>query len=225
MRWMTIISLLLWLTGCRAIVPDDETALLESDLQNYSAEVEQLQAQMQADRTAIAVTIASASTQSARHGRYNQIVQPTTSAAMPDSTPSAPDFDMDMVNSTGPMPVELFDLSDGQTRFVQVGAASEIDSRRCFVAHQSFFNDTTSVIYSVALGLNVRVGTSVRVEWRYGGDLVHVSTWQSSQSVDGQCVALEMRPSNAPFLPGNWTATMFVNGDPVDPTPFTIVAR
>jgi hypothetical protein len=73
-----------------------------------------------------------------------------------------------------------------------------------------------------ALALNLRAGTQVRVDWQYGGEIVYSNSWIAPQSLDGQCVAIELRPSNAPFLAGNWTATMYINGEPIDPAPFTI---
>lgn len=215
------------LSACEGLVVDEENLAMQAEFDAYSTEAVVLRQQMQVDQTVAANTVAIASTQAAQYSNYNRILQPTADVIVPQPTRIPADELMSMMgdNVSGPMPIELFDLSDGQTRFVQVGTAGEIDGNRCFLAHQAFFNpNTTNVIYMTALGLNVYAGTSLRVEWRMGGELVHTTNWSAPQSVDGQCVALELTRADADLMPGNWTATLYVNGEPIDPAPFTITS-
>jgi hypothetical protein len=215
-----ILCCLILLTACQALTIDDENLARQAELEAFGTEAAALRDQMQQDRTAVASTVEVVGTQAADFISYNGFIAATLRAGIP-ATATPPSL---IVNEQGPMPMSMFDLSSGEMRFVQIGTAGQINpDDRCFISHQAFFNvNTTNVIFMTALGLNIRAGTNVRVDWQYGGEIVYSNAWNAPQSVDGQCVALELRPSNAPFTPGNWTATMSVNGEPFDPAPFTI---
>jgi hypothetical protein len=220
MRHLITILLCALLTSCQSFAAGEENLVLESELEAYATEAAELRNQMQADRTAIAETIVFGGTRVEAFTDYNAHLAATVqSGIIPTATLANLDFD-----AQGPMPIDMFDLSSGEMRFVQVGTAGQITPNdRCFVSHQNFFDaEMTSVIYMTALALNLRAGTVVRVDWQNGSEIVYSNAWTAPQSQDGQCVALELRPSNAPFIPGNWTATMYINGEPIDPAPFTI---
>ena len=227
MRFIVLCFVSVMLASCQTLSSDETNLQLEEELVAYGTEAAMLRDDIQSNQTQVVATVVAASTDAAAFGAYNRILAPTVGVVQPGTPtriPAEEVIDALGVNAQGPMPVEMFDLSDGQTRFVQIGTAGQIDDRNCFISHQSFFQPNSNVIYMTGLGLNVYAGTSVRVEWRNGGDLVHTSSWSAPQSVDGQCVALALRPENAPFTPGNWTATMYVNGEPIDPAPFTITS-
>jgi hypothetical protein len=227
MRYLVICCILFALSACQGVTADETNLQLQSELDAYGTEGAVLRQEIQLNQTEIVATVAASGTDAAAYASYNRILAPTVGVVQPGTPTRIPAEEVIQalgVEAQGPMPVEMFDISDGQTRFVQLGTAGQIDNENCFISHQSFFQSSSNVIYMTGLGLNVFAGTSLRVEWRFGGELVHTSTWSAPQSVDGQCVALAMRPSNAALTPGNWTATMFVNGEPIDPAPFTIVS-
>lgn len=217
---ISLIAAMMVLSGCQGVLADDGSDLMQVELNTFNADSTALHESMQAVQTEVAATVQVVETQLALSYDYNRVLVATARAGE-DATPV---ISLE-VNETGPMPISMFDLSDGRMRFVQIGAAGQITPEdRCFVTHQEFFDPTEiNVIYLTALGLNVQQGTNVRVDWVYDGSLVHQSQWVAPASVDGQCIAIELRPSNAPFTAGNWTATLFVNGLPLDPAPFTIL--
>jgi hypothetical protein len=221
MRYIPIILTIILLTACQSLAADDASSNLAIELEAYGTQVVSLRDQMQVDRTAIAATIEVGGTQIAAFTDYNGLLRATLQAGIP----STATLDPANFNSQGPMSLNTFDLSSGEMRFVQVGTAGLITPNdRCFVSHQNFFdNMNTSVIYMTALALNLRAGTAVRVDWQYGGEVVYSNGWTAPQSLDGKCVAIELRPDNVPFAPGNWTATMYIDGEAIDPAPFTIV--
>jgi hypothetical protein len=219
LRFIQLVLVMLIMSGCIG-TSDDAGAQMQQDLEAYSTEAILLREQIQLDRTAIAVTIVASAAQADEFESYNRVLQQTIVAGQPPT----PTFVPITVNAQGPLPIAMFDLSDGQMRFVQVGTAGQIDTDRCFVAHQTFFRDgDVNIIYITGLALNLRAGTVVRADWRYGDQIVYSNAWTAPQSVDGQCFALEMRPSNAPFLPGNWTVNLFINGDVSNTASFTII--
>ena len=221
MRYVLIILTLLLLAACQSLAVDEESSNLAVELEAYGTQAASLRDQMQIDRTAIASTIEVGGTQIAAFTDYNSLLRSTLQAGIPATAT----LDPATFNSQGPMSLNTFDLSSGEMRFVQVGTAGQITPNdRCFVSHQNFFDTmNTSVIYMTALALNLRAGTVVRVDWQYGGEVVYTNGWTAPQSMDGQCVAIELRPDNAAFAPGNWTATMYIDGEAIDPAPFTIV--
>lgn len=221
MRLIWVLLMMMVLASCQSLAGNEENIAYEAELEAFGTEAAFLRDQMQIDRTAIAATVQVGGTQIAAFTEYNiQLAATVQSGIIP--TPTLGSFE---IASEGPMSVEMFDLSSGEMRFVQVGAASQINPNdRCFVSHQNFFDaDMTSVIYMTALALNLQAGAVVRVDWQYGSDVVYSNSWIAPQALDGQCVALEFRPSNAPFLAGNWTATMYINGEPIDPAAFSII--
>jgi hypothetical protein len=217
-----LILLIAWITSSCVGTTDQLNSQMQQDLQNYGTEAVALREQIQIDRTAIVVTVDAANAQARQFELYNSILRQTAVAGQPP-TATIPPIE---ANAQGPMPISMFDLSDGQMRFVQVGTASQIDGDRCFISHQTFFRDTeVSIIYITGLALNLVAGTQVRAEWRYGDQVVYANAWIAPQSVDGQCFALELRPSDAPFLPGNWTVMLLINGESANSASFTIIGN
>jgi hypothetical protein len=189
-------------------------------MQAYGTEAANLRDDTQTNRTEVVSTVQAASSQAADFERYNQTLRGTIVAVMPASD----DERIVIESAGGAMPIDLYDLSNGDMRFVQVGTASDIDVNGCFLSKRQFFPASIGTIYMTAVALNLRAGTVVRVDWQYGGTVVYSNGWTAPQSVDGQCVAIALTSANAEFLEGNWTATLYVNGEAIDPYSFTIVA-
>jgi hypothetical protein len=208
--------LLIFLAACQS----DEAVMLDATMQAYGTEAANLRDDTQINRTEVVATVQAAGTQSADFERYNQVLRSTIAVVIPSSDEER----LLMNNAGGPLPIEMYDLSNGEMRFVQVGTASDIDVNGCFLAKRQFFPASIGTIYMTAVALNLRAGTIVRVDWQYGGTVVYSNGWTAPQSVDGQCVAIALTSSNAEFLEGNWTATLYVNGEAIDPYSFTIVA-
>lgn len=217
--FVILISLLLSMSACQTLAADEEMAQMEADLEFYATEAVQLRDAMQVERTAVVATIAAGENRAAQFTQLNRSLAATRAVVIPPTQGVVV-----VENSTGPMPLEMFDLSDGQMRFVQIGVAGTINaSDSCWISHQTFFNVmSTQVIYLVTLALNLQAGTTLNVAWNYNGTIVHQSTWTAPDTTPGRCVALPLRPTNAPFETGDWTATLRVNGQPLDPAPFTI---
>lgn len=221
MRYVLIILTSIVIAGCQSLEVDEEHHDLAAELEAYGTQAASLRDQMQLERTAVAVTVEFGGTQIAAYTDYNvRLMATLQSGIVPTATLDPADF-----NAQGPLSLNTFDLSSGEMRFVEIGTAGQITPNdRCFVTHQKFFDAaTTSVIYMTALALNLRAGTVVRVDWQYGGEVVYSNGWTAPQSLDGQCVAIELHPDNAPFAIGNWTATMYIDGEAIDPAPFTII--
>lgn len=221
MLYLRFILLLLLLSACQALSNNDPNVMLEQDMQNYGTEASNIRDAMQENRTEVAATIAVASTQASQYNNYNDTLRATVYAIHPDIVPTR----VVVEDSQGPLPIEMYDTSSGEMKFVEVGITAQIDSKNCFIKHESFFGVGISTVYLTALALNLQAGTVVRVDWQFGNEVVHSSSWVASQSAKGQCVALALHSSDVEFSPGNWTATMYINGDAQDPVSFSIIAN
>ncbi len=216
-----LLLLSLLLVGCQGAQADESDALIRAELAAYGTEAAALRADMQVQRTEVVLTVDVAATEAANYAQYNALLAGTVQAALPP-TPTPLPVNID---TQGPLPFDSYNLEDGVMRFVQVGLASQITPEdRCFVRHQAFFQAmNTNVIYMTGVALNLRAGTELRVDWQFGGEVVYSNNWVAPGAMDATCFALELRPSNAPFTPGNWQATLFVNGAAEEPSSFTIV--
>ncbi|MEL6308823.1 MAG: hypothetical protein AAFN11_15475 [Chloroflexota bacterium] len=193
----------------------------EGDLVAYATEASQIREDIVISRTDIASTVEAGNAQTSQFERYNDLLRSTVVVAIPPTS----DARIVANDTIGALPVEVYDLSDGEMRFVQIGPAGEINDENCFIAKQQFFRTDSVAVFMTAVALNLRAGTTVSAEWRYGGELVYSNSWVAPQSVPYQCVSLTMRPSDAEFATGNWTVTLFVNGNPDEPKSFTIFSN
>lgn len=214
-----LFTLIFLVSACQSVLGSDDGLMLNSTLEAYSTEAANLRNDTQVNRTEVVTTVQAAGTQAADFERYNQALRGTIVAVIPSSN----DERIIIESAGGAMPIELYDLSSGEMRFVQVGTASDIDVNGCFLSKRQFFPASIGTIYMTAVALNLRAGTVVRVDWQYGDTVVYSNGWTAPQSLDGQCVAIPFTSSNAEFTEGNWTATLYVNGEAVDPYSFTIV--
>lgn len=217
-----LISLAFLLVGCQGLQNDDSQALLVAEIEAYGTDASGLRSEMQQQRTEVVSTVDASATEAANYQRYNQMLASTVQAIVPPTATSLPIS----IDAQGPLTFEAYDLSDGVMRFVQVGVAGQITpDDRCFVTHQAFFQVmNTNVIYMTGVALNLLGGTELRVDWQLGGSVVYSDSWVAPADIEAICFALELRPSNAEFTPGNWTATLYVNGRAEDPVSFTIIA-
>lgn len=219
MRYLIVPLLVLLLGACQTFVGEDESAILEAELQSYGTEVAKIRSDMQSNRTAVAATVAIASTQAASFNHYNDVLRATVVIA----NPPLDGVRVVVEDTQGPLPLEMYDISNGEMRFVEVGTTSQIDSRNCFIKHETFFGVGIPTIYMTAFALNLQAGTVIRVDWQYGNDVLKSTSWVAPQLADGQCVALALRTSDIDLMAGNWTATMYIDGDPINPIPFSII--
>lgn len=109
--------------------------------------------------------------------------------------------------------LEVINLATAGTVRSQDGCASGIVTQ---------FSTENQQIYVTAQVLNLAVGTSFSVDWNYEQRLVYRSAWTSDYSAASECIWFYMEPADAPFLPGNYSITMYVNGSQLPSQSFSI---
>lgn len=217
MRNWIIIILSMGLSAC-GTVDTGEDVNFEANISAYSTEAAQIRNDMTINRTELAATVVSAGTQASDFERYNQSLRQTAIVVVPPTNEAR----IVANQADGPLPIEVYDLSDGQMRFVQIGPAGQVDANACFVSKQQFFSSDISSIYMTAVALNLRAGTTVRADWQFGGELVFSNSWVAPQTEPYRCISLAMSPSDTEFMTGNWSVTLSINGEPTEPRAFTI---
>jgi hypothetical protein len=221
--WLLVLLVLsVSLAACQSIAGDNVPATLEYELTAYATQAVSLRQSAQLQRTEIASTVDASLTQVAQYRAYNAELVVTVRAGQvptPERLIAAPDG--------GTIPLEMLNTSDGVMRFMQVGTAGYVDpNTRCFDSHQTFFRvGQFNSVYLTALGVNVQSGTRLQVNWIYNGDLVHQSAWVAPQFFERTCVAIELTSNQVIFAQGDWSATLFVNGEPINPSAFTILEQ
>ncbi|GAB5489856.1 MAG: hypothetical protein Phog2KO_00710 [Phototrophicaceae bacterium] len=219
MRYWIIVVMVL-LSACGSADNAEEIIDFEADIQAYSTEAANLRNDMVISSTTIAQTVTASEAQVNTYTRYNSLLLSTTVAIFPPA-----DEERILANDIdGPLPAEVYDLSTGEMRFVQIGPAGDVDENGCFRAKQQFFRPSNGAVYMTAVALNLRAGTTVRADWQYGSDLVHSSSWVAPQSEQYRCISLAMSRSDVEFGLGNWSVTLSINGEPTDPRSFTILS-
>lgn len=220
MRTALLALLATLLTACQGFVGDNIPATLETELTAYVDQAVTLRQESQMQRTSVVATVEASGTQVAQYRAYNADLVVTVRAGQvptPERVFVAP--------QGGTLPLEMLNTADGIMRFMQVGPAGYVDPvTRCFDSHQRFFRlGTFNIVYMTALGVNVQPGTRVNVDWSYAGEIVYRNGWVAPEFYERICVAIPLTPGDASFSPGNWGVTLFVNGEPVNPSSFTIL--
>ncbi|QPC80844.1 hypothetical protein G4Y79_14125 [Phototrophicus methaneseepsis] len=210
------------IAGCQAFSGEDLPATMQSDLMLNRTEVALIRAAADESRLNAVATAQAAGTSAAEFTAFNNALYATAQASGGAGT--APRLILQ--NEGGAMPIEMFDLSSGEMRFTQIGLTVAVrDQDRCFEeqsVNNIFWVGHFDRIYMVAVGLNIQSGTNIRVEWLHDGVFVHESVLVVPAFSAYQCIALEINPSNSPLEPGNWTASLFVNGEAQTSRSFTI---
>jgi hypothetical protein len=205
--------------GCSAI-GEDTQATLVTEITGAAIEADTILRTLSVDGTQVASTAVGLEAGIAVVQRQNGMLLATVRAG------EAPTPELiAVVPEGGTMPLEMLNTADGVMRFMQVGPAGYVDpASRCFDSHQTFFRlGTFDRVYMTALGVNIQQGTQLQVNWQHNGEVVHRNGWTAPAFAERTCIAIELTSSDVAFVPGNWSATLFVNGEPVNPSSFTVL--
>ncbi|RMG82317.1 MAG: hypothetical protein D6712_14910, partial [Chloroflexi bacterium] len=119
---------------------------------------------------------------------------------------------MDDMAITGP--IQIIDLA--MTSVIR-------ESDGCAARVQTSFPLTSSQIFIAARARNVQSGTSVEVEWFNESRLVLRDSWTIPVNAEDYCFWFSLTPQDVPFVAGNWSAWLYVNGQPIgEPLTFSI---
>lgn len=219
--YIAIIALIsiIGLGACQSLGNDD-MAQITLELTAYATQSTQLQQAIAQDATQVVLTVDAASQQFAQLSGLNGVLVATVRAGE-NPTP----VERIAAIQGGAMSLEMLNTSDGQMRFMQVGVAGFINpSDGCFESHQQYYTlGNANVVYMTALAVNLKAGTRFAVDWFYAGQRVFQSAWTAPSDEVRRCIAVPMRITDTAFLAGDWTATLYIDGQSYSSSSFQML--
>lgn len=225
------LSGMLLLTSCQAFGGDDPVATIDADLTMYASESESIRAVGTAEQIMVVETIAAAGTRIAELSavnaalgatlRANQTGTPEIQVAVVSAADMGSSLEEGMMDDEAgqPAPESVMRVSNLST------AESTDPDSGCSTGAVREFSPSDEVIYMTARVTALQSGTLFEVEWEYESRVVSGTSWRADYSKSFECIWFYTTPADFPFLPGGYTATLFVNGERLGTTEFRIVEQ
>lgn len=224
---LCLVSLFL-LAGCQAFGGADAVATIEADLTLYALESESIGAISAAEQVMVVETIAAAGTRIAKSSavnaalgataRANHTGTPAVQAALVSAEDMGSSLEDDMMEDEldGPALESVMRVSNLST------AAEKDPDSGCAIGTVRQFSPSGELIYVTARVTALRSGTLFEVDWQYDRQTVSRRSWLADYSKSFECIWFYATPADFPFLPGRYGATLYVDGEPLGTTDFTI---
>ena len=232
-RLRYISALVLWLlalplvAGCQALGGEDSVATIEVDLTMYAAEHDAIQGAADAEQTMAAATLAAAGNAVAELAVVNAALGATLRAnytPTPAVRPAVVSAE-DMGSSLDEVMMDEAEPAEAAMRVLDLAPARGVDANSgCSSGVVQQFNTDAEQIYVTARVTGLQAGTSFDVDWLFEDRVVYRVSWQADYSKSVECIWFYAGPVDFPFLPGSYTATLYVNGLPIGSTVFTIAS-
>lgn len=224
-----LIALLLS-AGCQAFADEDALATIDINMTKLAVERESIRAAATADRVMAAATVVAAGTRVAQHSAVNAALAATLRTSY-TATPAlravvVSAADMGSSLEDGMMDAEPGSDSLSELRVSSLAMAARINfNTGCADATVNRFSPAAERIYLTAQASNLSAGAQFSALWRYEGGDVSSHAWRAERSEDFLCIWFYVTPADFDFLPGSYTALLFVDGAQVGSVPFSISAQ
>lgn len=216
------------LSGCDAFGAGDAVATIDTDLTMHALEVQSIRAAATAEQMAAVETIVAAGTRIAQASAANAALGATLRAHQ-TGTPEVRAVVVSAEDMGGSLEGDMMDAGDGQARpdaAMSVSglstAASTDPESGCSSGAVTEFSPGAASIFVTARVTALRTGTLFEVDWKRDQRTLSSTTWLADYSKAFECVWFYATPSDFPFLPGSYAATLYVNGEALGTTEFNI---
>ena len=230
MNYATLLILLtIGLTGCQAIAGDDISVTLSSDMELIATESSMIQLEALAEQTLVIETLEASGTDIANAASINSVLASTVRAnAIPTLVMREVIVDHDDMGSS--VDTEMMednpvaDSGDSSEMVVRnLGIAKGVrTSDGCTNGSVTQFTNDDERIYFTAEVFGLRNGTTFSLDWVFEERLVYRSVWVSDYSAGSECIWFFMTQDDAPFLPGLYSATLYMNENALPSQQFSI---
>ncbi len=218
------------LAGCQALASEKAQVPIDANATIFVLEMTALQRAIDLDQARAAATLSAGGTRVAALSQVNAALGATLQAALTPTTEiramivNAADMgsslEQDMMDD---MPENESDLST--MRIVDLATARAVNaSSGCSAGTVSRFNSGNERIYVTARVEGLRPDTYFEVDWRSGERVLYRVSWRATYAAAAECIWFFATPVDFPFLPGNYRATLFVDGQAHSSTDFSISA-
>lgn len=221
---------LLLLAGCQALSGDDAVAEIDTDLTEYAAENDSIRAAATEEKVMAVETIAAAGTRIARLSAVNGALgatlrahhtgTPEVRAVVVSAEDMGSSLDDDMMDDeTAQRPL------DSTMRVTDLSTARGTDpGSGCSSGPVSQFRPSDEHIYVTARVSALQSGTLFEVDWLFNGRSVYRVEWLADFSRSSVCIWFYATPVAFPFLPGDYAATLYADGEAQGVTEFSIAS-
>ena len=219
------------LASCSALVASDSVATIDADLTMYAAESGMIRAAATSESQMAAETVIAASTRVAELSivnaalgatlRANYTGTPAVAAVVVSAEDMGSSLEDDMVDYSAADESEA-----GRMEVSNPSTASGIDSNSgCSSGTVRQFTEHAHEIYVTARVTNLRAFTRFQVIWYRGEAQLYDVAWESTYAKAFECVWFFATPEDFAFAPGDYSATMTVDGLELGSATFEILAN
>ncbi|MCY4019812.1 MAG: hypothetical protein OXG39_10440 [Chloroflexi bacterium] len=223
--WLLLATLV---AGCQALASENVQTPDDANATVYVLELTVLQRAADLDQAQADATLSAGGTRVAELSRVNAALGATLRAAFTPTAEiravvvSAEDMgsslDQDMMDD---MPDNEEDSST--MRIVGLATARAVNaSNGCSTGEVRRFDTGNERIYVTARVEGLRPDTYFEVDWQSGERVLYRVSWRATYAAAAECIWFYATPVDFPFLPGNYRATLFVNGQAHSSTDFSI---
>ena len=219
------------LAGCQAFSGGDDAAMIDSDLTMYALESESIRVAATAEQIMVVETIVAAGTRIAEMSAVNAALGATLRAHH-TGTPEV----RAVVVSAEDMGSSLEDdmmgddeaeqrPADSAMRVSNLSTARSTDpDSGCSSGTVREFRPSDERIFVTARVTALQAGTLFEMDWQLDARTVSNTSWLVDYSKSFECIWFYATPVDFPFLPGNYTATLYADSEALGTTEFSIVS-
>ena len=216
------------LAGCQAFGGSDANATISADLTLVASESASIRAAATAEQQMVIETIVAGGTRISRLAAINaalgatlrahQTGTPEVSAVVVSADDMGSSLEDDMLDNEAlrAPPASAMTVSDIST------AASLDPDSGCSTGTVRQFRPGAERIYVSAEVAALQIGTLFEVDWRFNAGSLYSGSWLADFSSASVCVWFYATPVDFPFLPGNYSATLYADGVAQGTTDFSI---
>ena len=205
---------MLLLSACAALPGQRVAATLDNSATHWAREATALVAAAAADQTRAAATVAAAATAISRQSRINAALGATVRAAHTPTVAvrkvvvSAADMGASLDSN---LPGEM--AGQAAPRVENLATARGVNrADGCATGVTRRFAADATTIYATARIRDLRENTYFEMDWLYESRVLARLSWRAPYSAASECIWFYVAPEDFPFLPGSYSAMLFVNG-------------
>lgn len=215
--WGFLLSLIL-LAGCQAFTGGDDSGTLAAEMTLFVTEAASIQQAAAIDQTRAVETLAAAAGTVSAVSAVNLALAATVNADV-TAAPAVRAAVVSAADMGSSLDMEMMDdraaSDDGLAvmRVSDIAAARRVNPNNgCSSGLVTQFSGDDERIYVTARVSGLRDGTHFGVDWFYGERVVYRSSWQADYSAQFECIWFYAVADDFSFLPGGYTAVLYVNG-------------
>lgn len=228
LRLVSVLAGLTLLAGCQAL-SGEGVATLDVDLTAYASESQRIRAVETQEQIMVFETLVAASTRVAELSAVNAALGATLRANY-TGTPevravvvSAEDMGSSLESDR--MDDSISTPADAAMRVSNLSTAASVDAASgCSNGTVSQFEPDGERIYVTARVTALQAGSYFEVDWQLDEGPIYQVSWLADYAKSVECVWFYATPVDFAFLPGRYSATLYVDGEAIGTTDFTIVA-